>query len=296
MPVRATMKGMACVLCGSSDDPTEEDVIPKWMLRAFDARGRVTLTASEEEAGDPHEVRTLKHFRVTLDCGLCRRCNNELLGRLEQEVQPILEPMAVRCEPTILDLDKQRLLAAWAIKTVYLMELAVLQRYPTMRLAGGYQPTISEKGWLLAQLEQRPVRLVEPPPRSMVWLTCREFRTPSVANHGSLVNYAPSQAPVPAADGSQVVGQFSTLAVGFAAFQVFTVDYVEADVRKARAWNPGPPASIANAVRLIWPHRTRAGDVAWPPPAFPKDSFDRLVNWDRKLRDPTRRGSTMGRS
>jgi hypothetical protein len=46
------MMGMACVLCGSSDDPTEEDVIPKWMLRAFDARGRVTLTASEEEADE----------------------------------------------------------------------------------------------------------------------------------------------------------------------------------------------------------------------------------------------------
>lgn len=163
---------MACVLCGSSDDPTEEDVIPRWMLRAFGAQGRVTLTASEEEAGDPHEVRTLKHFQVTLDRGLCRRCNTELLGRLEQEVQPILEPMAVRCEPTTLDLDKQRLLAVWAIKTVYLMELAVLRRYPTMRVAGGYQPTISEKGWLLAQLEKRPARLVEPPPRSMVWLAC----------------------------------------------------------------------------------------------------------------------------
>jgi hypothetical protein len=277
------MKGMACVLCASLDDPTEEDVIPKWLLRAFGARGGVTLTASEE-AGDPHEVRTLKHFQVTLDRGLCRRCNNQLLGRLEQEVRPVLEPMAVRCEPTILDLAKQRLLAVWAIKTVYLMELAVLQRYPTMRLVGGYQPSTSEMGWLLAELERRSANPVEPPPRSMVWLACWDFRSPSAVNQGSLVNYAPSLAPLPAADGSEVVGQFSTLAVGFAVFQVFTVDYVEADVREATAWNPGPPASIAGAIRLIWPHRTRASDVAWPPPAFPKDSFDRLVNWDLALR------------
>jgi hypothetical protein len=55
--------------------------------------------------------------------------------------------MAVRCEPTILDLDKQRLLAVWAIKTVYLLELAVLQRYPTMRLAAGYQPSTSEMAY-----------------------------------------------------------------------------------------------------------------------------------------------------
>jgi hypothetical protein len=101
---------------------------------------------------------------------------------------------------------------------------------------------------------------------------------------GSMVNYAPSEAPLPAQDGSEVGGQFATLAVGFAAFQVFTVDYVEADVRKAVAWNPGPPPSIAEAIRLIWPHRLRAGDVAWPPPAFSNDSFDRLVNWNQALR------------
>jgi hypothetical protein len=27
---------VACVLCGSADRPTDEDVIPKWLLRAFD--------------------------------------------------------------------------------------------------------------------------------------------------------------------------------------------------------------------------------------------------------------------
>ncbi len=40
-------------------------------------------------------------------------------------------------------------------------------------------------------------------------------------------------APLPTPDGGEVVGQFTTLAVGFTAFQVFTVDYVEAQVRKA---------------------------------------------------------------
>jgi len=41
---------------------------------------------------------------------------------------------------------------------------------------------------------------------------------------------------------------------------------------------------IAEGIRLIWPHRLRASDVAWPPPTFPNDSFDRLVNWDMVLR------------
>jgi hypothetical protein len=219
------------------------------------------------------------------DEGLCKKCNNVLLGRLEQVVQPILEPMAVRCEPTTLDLASQRLLAVWAIKTVYLLELAIRQRYPGTRLVEGYQPSRSEIGWLLAQLEHRPAKLVEPPPYSMVWLACWDCMTPSAVNRGSMVNYAPSAAPLPTPpDGNEVVGQFTTLAVGFAVFQVFTVDFVEAEVRKAKGWNPDPPDSIAHVIPLIWPHRLYAGDVAWPPPVFPNDSFDRLANWDLALR------------
>jgi hypothetical protein len=82
-------------------------------------------------------------------------------------VQPILEPMAVPCEPATAS---QRLLAVWAIKTVYLLELASRRRYPGARPVEGYQPSSPDTGWLLAQLEQRPAKLVEPPPRSMVWL------------------------------------------------------------------------------------------------------------------------------
>jgi hypothetical protein len=274
---------MACVLCGSWDKPTDEDVIPKWLLRAFDVQGSVLVNA-REEAGDPHKVRMLRRFQVTLDGGLCSKCNNELLSRLEQAVQPLLEPMAVRREPTILDLASQRLLAVWAIKTVYLLELAVRQRYPSTRLVEGYQPSNSEKGWLLAQLEQWPTKPAEPPRYSRVWLACWDCMVPGAVNRGSMLNYAPSRAALPAADGGEVVGQFTTLAIGSVVFQVFTVDFIEAEVRDAKGWNPDPPDSIAHAIPLIWPHRLYAGDVAWPPPAFPNDSFDRLVNWDMALR------------
>lgn len=138
---------MACVLCASVENSTDEDVIPKWLLRAFNVEQGSTTINVREESGSPHEVRKLRHFQVTLDGGLCKRCNNERLGGLEQVVQPILEPMAVRREPTILDLASQRLLAAWAVKTVYLLELAIRQRYPSVRLVEGYQPSIAEVGW-----------------------------------------------------------------------------------------------------------------------------------------------------
>lgn len=278
---------MACVLCGSADNSTDEDVIPKWLLRALDIRPGTTTVNVGEEAGDRHEIGKLKHFKVTLDGGLCKKCNNERLGRFEQAVQPILEPMAVRCEPTTLDLDSQRLLAVWAIKTIYLLELASRQQYPSTRDTEGYEPSKSETGWLLAELERRSARWrPEPPPRSMVWLACWDCKAPGADNRASMVHYAPSTAPLPTPDGSEVVGHFTTLAIGFAAFQVFSVDFVEAEVRNAKSWNPDPPDSIAPAIPLIWPHRLYAADVAWPPPAFPYDSFDRLANWDMALRRP----------
>jgi hypothetical protein len=76
--------------------------------------GSTAITIGEEYA-EKHEVRSLRHFQITLNEGLCRKCNNELLSRLENVVQPILGPMAVQPKPTTLDLGAQRLLAVWAV-------------------------------------------------------------------------------------------------------------------------------------------------------------------------------------
>jgi hypothetical protein len=195
--------------------------------------------------------------------------------------------MAVKGEPTTLDLGSQRLLAVWAIKTIYLLELASRQQYPGKRPVEGYEPSKAETGWLLAELEQRP-KLVQPPPRSMVWLACWECKAPESDNRASMVHYAPSRAPLPIPDGGEVIGHFTTLAIGYAAFQVFSVDFVEAEVRNARVWYRDPPDSLAPAIPIIWPHRLYAADVAWPPSAsaFAHDSFDMLASWDMALRRP----------
>jgi|SRR5712691_1111228 len=268
---------MACVLCRSADRPTDEDVIPKWLLRAFDVQGLVTVNV-REETGEWQLVARRQNPKVMLRGGLCGECNNERLSRLERAVKPILEPMARYAQPTALDLDSQRLLAAWAVKTVYLLELAVRQQYPGARPAEGYEPGIAEMGWLLAQLERRPATQIEPPPRSMAWLACWNCEERSV------LTYAPSSAPLPTPASGAVTGQFTTLALGFAAFQVFTVDYVEAARREAEVWNTRPPGSISAALPRIWPHLLGGGTVSWPPAAFPNGDFDRLSSWDSALR------------
>lgn len=118
-----------------------------------------------------------------------------------------------------VDLGAQRLLAVWAVKTVYLLELAARQQYPGKRQVEGYEPSIS----------------------------------PNVAYRGSMIHYAPSSAGLPTPSGGTVVGQFATLAIGFIVFQMFTVDYVEAEAQQAEIWITDPPKTIAHALPLIWP-------------------------------------------
>lgn len=268
---------MACVLCSSTDTPTDEDVIPRWLLRAFDVQGHVTVNVREESAR-PRTVARRRNPKIVLRGGLCNACNNERLSRLENAVAPILAPMARSAKPTVLDPNKQRLLAMWAVKTVYLLELAIRQQYPGRRLVEGYKPSLAEMGWLLDQVKPRSVAQVEPPPRSMVWLACWD------CNEQSVLNYAPSSAGLPTPNGSEVVGQFATLALGFAAFQVFSVDYVEAVRREAVIWNDWPRGRIKEAVPRIWPQLLGAQTFSWPRAAFRNDEFDRLVNWDGLLR------------
>jgi hypothetical protein len=74
------------VCCSSVDNLTDEDVIPKWLLRAFEVQRASTVVTVGEEYRGKRKVRDLNHFQVTLDDGLCKRCNNELLSSLENVV------------------------------------------------------------------------------------------------------------------------------------------------------------------------------------------------------------------
>jgi hypothetical protein len=78
----------------------------------------------------------LGKFQVTLDEGICRKCNGDRLGGLEQLVQPSFIPMAVRGGRVMLDLVSQRLFAVWAIKTVELIGVRVFGESFGRRRAG----------------------------------------------------------------------------------------------------------------------------------------------------------------
>ncbi len=98
------------------------------------------------------------------------------------------------------------------------------------------------------------------------------------------MNYEPSGARLPTEDGAPVTGHLTTLTLGFAAFQVFTVDFLAADQHRALAWNNHVPDSLAHALTRIWPQPLVPRNISWPPQAFPRHDWHRLVTWDGKLR------------
>ncbi len=163
--------------------------------------------------------------------------------------------MALTGQPTVLDAQTQALLAFSAVKTALLLELAVRQMYEGQRPVEGYQATEQELAWMWAKNE--------PPHRSMVWLGCWDCRTTT------RVNYEPSSAPLPTRDGAPVAGHLTTITLGYAAFQIFTVDFLAAEQHHADVWNTHVPDSLANALIRIWPQQPMTRDIAWPPTCLP---------------------------
>jgi hypothetical protein len=260
-----------CALCGTAGVAlTDEDVIPKWALRAFNVQGPVTIQV-REEGGSPEELGDRRSLKLVLEDGLCRRCNNVRLSQLENKVKPILAHMAVECRPTSIDATSQSLLATWAVKTAFLVELALRQQHPGARPVEGYVASPPEMAWLFAKLE--------PPPRSLIWLACWDCQGESPFRYG------PSAAPLVTADGMRVAGHFVTFTVGFVAFQFFTVDFLAADLHGAGQWNLQPPQLLSQALARIWPQDDlRPHDVAWPQRPFAKGDLDVLASWGGALR------------
>jgi hypothetical protein len=224
---------------------------------------------SREGPGKPRrKIGSIQHLNITLDNAICEDCNNGWLSRLERQVRPFLADMAVSAKPTMLDPARQATLATWVVKTVLFLEMAFRQMYPHNRRVEGYVASEQELRWLRKH--------DEPPPRSLVWLGCWDCQ------NAVPVRYEPAEALLPTVDGFRVAGHFTTFALGYVAFQVFNVNFEEADRHRASSWNTQVPQSLAQALVPIRP--TQGTDVSWPPQAFARRDWNRLVTWNDALR------------
>jgi hypothetical protein len=261
-----------CLFCGQERAPTKEHVIPRWARDAFSIPGPVNLLVGGDGKTPGTSIHERPSLNITLDGQICSRCNNETLAGLERRVEPILNPMMRSHAATSLSSEQQGLLATWAVKTVYLLELVVRQKYPGVRPIEGFTPSEAELAWVWKEMI--------PPPRAKVWIACYD------AQDRSAVMYEPSGAPLPAGGNDPVQGQFTTFALGYAAFQVFSVDFLVADEKRAAAWTPPRPTeAVEECLSQIWPSRLQT--VSWPNRAFAHEDWHRLVTWDQGLRSPS---------
>jgi len=114
-----------CVFCRNDTAKlTLEDVLPKWYLKHRQGFG---LFTREMWAGtDPPQIRL-----VPLQIGVkrvCGKCNNGWMSDIQADAKTFLESMILSGQPTDLDRDGQRAVAAWVMMTALTWQFALPSR------------------------------------------------------------------------------------------------------------------------------------------------------------------------
>jgi len=113
-PLHQPPGGRLCPFCGAADIG-EEHVWPRWVSRELVAIGggfEVTTTHGRE-----------RRRSLELTVPVCETCNTRWLSTLENDTRPVLAPM-IRGESRMLEPDEQHLLATWAVKMAFMLDLA----------------------------------------------------------------------------------------------------------------------------------------------------------------------------
>lgn len=256
---------VTCIFCDQRRNGSDEHVISQWV------RERLNITSSVTTLVEPSGEQHVDPFwTVKLRRTVCEDCNNGWMHELEDKVSPFLGPMLVHEGSVDLDAEQQRDLARWAVMKVLLLELAMRQQHPRRRPTHGYTPSEPELAWLYGK--------EEPPPRSRVWLGAFDGQ-----------NRLPGKTQarlfgVPMPDGTTTLpAHVTTLTIGQVIFQVFSIDFVSADLHQAPDFAGTAPEPFVQALTRIWPIEHLR--MHWPQGFYiTPDIFDRVVRWE--LRAP----------
>jgi hypothetical protein len=224
-----------CKFCGASGS-SKEDIIAKWIGRLL-SEGAPPGTHyvfhqrfTHPDVGIPDQAKTANlpavHTRA-----FCKGCNEGWMGKLEEHVKPILEPLILGKSAT-LSIDEQQLLAFWATKTLL-----------------GFQARED-----MSTTWARPADYVElhklqaPLPNSQVWLGASEHK-------GGVAQHYAHDYRLNESEDDQIDGFGAALTIGHAVFY-FAIGYTAPLGLRLRY-------AAALALKQIWPS-TRDG-LHWPP-------------------------------
>jgi hypothetical protein len=137
-----------CVFCGAEGGLTNEDVLPRWLLRALDdvsVTGTVVYRQSKGQPGDAPAAHS-RHGRSleTKARAVCGMCNSSWMSQIEQSVSEFL-PELVKGRRVLLTRDRQVALARWSVKTILLLQHTHKRSHQVVIPPADYSAFFTEK-------------------------------------------------------------------------------------------------------------------------------------------------------
>ncbi len=222
-----------CLFCGRRGT-SKEHILSQWIGKSFTqsvASGIDVELAHETFAPDGTLVRRKNSKRTAfVALSFCEECNNTWMGRLDDQVKPILLPMMFARPRLALTVPDQRLLTLWLTK-----------------VALGFQTLEpDESTWARPEHFRALYETSAPLTGSQAWIGAREHWYPAMyRGHSTALRGQDG-----AVDGFGVV-----LSVGFVVFWLL-VPYTPS--RQLHLYGDS-----AMAAKPIWPGLGR--DIVWPP-------------------------------
>jgi hypothetical protein len=202
---------------------------------------RVTQTYADDQGVERTRQMQMKPFTQTVR-DVCEPCNNEWMSDLEKAAIPLLTPL-LRGRGKALHRDGQRILSAWALKTVMVWQ----ESYPS-EMQRAIPP--QHFRWLY---RHRSVRSIKPRWGGQIRLGAYvDPQGPPQFTHSPLRIEPPGFPPLPPGESN---GYSITFSVGHAAFHVF------GHKLNLQRESPGEHTEI---LLQLWPYSGQS--VTWPPP------------------------------
>jgi hypothetical protein len=257
-----------CVFCGRRVT-TKEHAWPQWALESLyrpgarpggavtmNLRGSISTYAAHSSRRGPR----VKH--------LCTSCNSGWMSRLETAVQPIMRPM-MRDNPILLDVDAQRVLTAWGIKTAMV-----------------FQCLLPPERWFYSKPERTHLltHLAPPDNRVVAWLG--RHTDPGIAN-AQVVRLSVEPNGVPIDGFRSGDGEVTTLTLAHFVLQLFSVKR-HPDHETASYTYPMQHGNWDESLVRIWPP---SPTVHWPPAWSFDESGLKLLGGRFGRPDPAHRPS-----
>jgi hypothetical protein len=219
-----------CRYCGEEKLLGNEHAFPGWVYRCL---GIENTPAVRHVDGVP--VGAPAPLEVVALHEICDECNRAWSDH-EQKISKWLCPSMRNAPiPFALDFYQRRRVAAWAVKTGLMLELALRQQQREF-----FAPE-SQFAWLHDHVER-----LEPPPGCRVWMFGVEVENAWPATT-TVALLKPARPDFPEA-------YLATFTIGYLGFQVFGPDVVKTpDARWVMAPPLDPPPAFQTVLSRIWP-------------------------------------------